>query len=148
MSQAVVTYDFSQVKLVVGGFLIEGFEKGSSIKVARDEDGFTDSVGADGKTVRSRNHNRNGSIEIKLQAGAPANAILSGLAIADEASGGAPVPIGLVDLNANPLTPGGAATQSGWVKKLADGEFQSEAQPRDWVLRMADMDYAVGGYGS
>ena len=44
MPQAVYTYDFTQVKLSVGGFLIEGFEKGSSIKLSRDEDAFTDKV--------------------------------------------------------------------------------------------------------
>ncbi len=140
------TYDFRNVRLVVGGFLIEGFEKGSSIEVERYEDAFTFQVGADGKLVRSRNANRSGHIDIMLQQGSPSNAVLSNLATADELVAGVPVPVILVDGNAAALTPGMSISKAGWVKKKPKQEYAAEATGRKWVLDLEDVDQFIEGY--
>jgi hypothetical protein len=140
------TYDFKLVKLIVGGFLLEGFEKGSSIEVERYEDAFTFKVGADGKTVRSRNANRSGHIDITLQQGSPSNAVLSNLATLDEGTTGLPVPVLLNDGNAAALTPGIAVSKAGWVKKKPKQSFEAEATGLKWVIDVEDVDQFIGSY--
>lgn len=140
------TYDFRNVRLSVAGFLIEGFEKSSSIEVERYEDAFTMQVGADGKTVRSRNANRSGHIDFMLQQGSPSNAVLSALATVDETVLGVPAPVILVDGNASSLTPGTSVSKAGWVKKKPKEEFASEVTGRKWTIDLEDVDQLLGAY--
>ena len=140
------TYDVRNVRLVIGGFLMTGFEEGSEIDVDRYEDGFSMTVGIDGKVVRSRNNNKSGHIDFTLQRGNPLNAVLSALATLDETNAGAPVPVLWNDVNAAPLTPEMGGGRAGWVKKKPPVKYGAKAAGLKWVIDIEELDLVVGGY--
>ena len=68
----ITNYDPMKVSIVVSGLVITGFADSSVVKVARNEDIVTPSVGAQGDVVYSENANQSATITISLQSTASA----------------------------------------------------------------------------
>jgi len=73
-------FDISNSVLLVDGVEISGYGTGGDVVQGdQREDGFTDSVGADGNMIVVGNTNESGMFTIRLQQGAASNVFLNGL---------------------------------------------------------------------
>lgn len=134
-------YDPKQVTLTFKGYLITGYAEGTFIQVARNEDSFETSVGADGKVTRVRKNDKSGTITVTLQAESPSNAVLSGFLLADELSGTGYGNVQVKDLNKVGL----CAAPNAWVQKPADVENGDTAGNREWTIACDELEISQGG---
>lgn len=137
----VKTYDPGQVAVIVGGKIIGGFADGSVVKVSRNEDAYNLKVGVSGEGTRARSRNKSGKIEIMLMQSSDSNDVLSGFALADEASNSGAVPALVKDASGRSL----ASAATAWVKKYPDSEFKKEVDTRTWVFETDELDLFIGG---
>lgn len=138
---AAKTYDPSQVAIIVGGFQITGFADGSFLTVARNADAFALYVGTDGEGTRAKSNNKSGRITLTLAQSSDSNAILSGIAVADELSNNGIVPVLIKDNSGNSLY----AAETAWIVKAPDSEFGREIGSREWIIETDNLAVFVGG---
>jgi hypothetical protein len=135
------TYNFKEVQVIVGAVPISGFAEGGAIRVARNADSWSLTMGADGEGTRARSNDQSGTIELDLMQSSESNAYLSSLVIADELEGASLVPVLVKDSSGLDLH---AAEQS-FVLRPADAEYESEAGLRTWTLVTDRLDMFLGG---
>lgn len=138
---AAKTYDPSQVAIIVGGFQITGFADGSFVTIARNADAFALYVGTDGEGTRAKSNNKSGRITLTLAQSSDSNAILSGIAAADELSNNGIVPVLIKDNSGVSLF----AAETAWIVKSPDSEFGREVGTREWILETDNLAVFVGG---
>lgn len=68
----ITNYDPIKVSVIVSGLVVTGFADSSVVKVARNEDIVTPSVGSQGDVVYSENANQSATITMSLQSTASA----------------------------------------------------------------------------
>jgi hypothetical protein len=134
-------YDPGRITISFNGIQIQGFGPDTFVKCSRDEDTFTEQVGANGDVVRVRNRNRMGKVVITLQDSSPTNDQLSALAASDERTGLGYGALLVKDLNGNTLVQAANA----WIKKPADVEYAAAAGTNEWTLAAAELEMTVGG---
>jgi len=137
---AVITYDPKEYNIVYGGRTLSGYEDGTFITIARDNDMWTKKTGADGKGIRSKSNDRSGRVEIVLLQGSSDNEFLSEIASADELNNGG---VRTFVMSSQSDTDKFAA-ETMWVKKVPDSPFAKEAGSRTWVLETDDLSVFVG----
>lgn len=135
------TYNPKKVSVIVGGKIISGFTDGNFIKAARNSDMWSLKTGVDGIATRSKTNDKSGKITITLHQSSPSNDYLSTLALSDEASDTGAVPILIRDSNGTSLV----SCLTGWVKKLADGDYEKEVANRVWVIETDELVLFNGG---
>jgi len=137
---AVITYDPKEYNIVYGGRTLSGYEDGTFITIARDNDMWTKKTGADGKGIRSKSNDRSGRVEIVLLQGSSDNEFLSEIASADELNNGG---VRTFVMSSQSDTDKFAA-ETMWVKKVPDSPFAKEAGSRTWILETDDLSVFVG----
>lgn len=135
------TYNPKKVSVIVGGQIISGFTDGNFIKAARNSDMWNMKVGVDGIGTRSKTNDKSGKITITLHQSSPSNDYLSTLAATDEASDTGAVPVLIRDANGSTL----CTCLTGWVKKIADGDFEKEVANRVWIIETDELLLFNGG---
>lgn len=135
------TFDIKQVKLIVGGQLITGFQNGSSIEVARDEDVFSATSGLDGGFIRSKKYDNLATATFTLMMNSPANDVLNNLANQDKITGNGIAPFFITDLNAI----GVKATGLCWVMKIPSINYSNESSGREWGLHIGNYNENITG---
>jgi hypothetical protein len=138
---SVRTYDAAQVVLTVNGVAIGGYADGTFISVEREEQSFTKVVGADGTTSRAKSNNRSGSLTVTLKQTSPSNDVLSALLQQDELTNDAVVPVLIKDNSGESRL----FSATGWVQGLPTVEYAKEISNREWILDLADIEFAVAG---
>ena len=139
--RSVRQYDPAAVILTVDDQNILGYADGSFVNIARNNDLFTLTVGADGEATRSKSNDLSGRITITLQQTSPSNDILSALADADEQSNQGVFAVQLKDASGQTL----GAGERAWVVKKADAPFAKETENREWIIETNELVYTVGG---
>lgn len=136
------TYDPKQQTLVFNGIKLDGFAKGTFIKVSRDEDTFTYQPNNSGGGARSRNPNKAGKFEFTLQRASPSNAALMAIAVADELRGE-----GVGEAFVKDRTSDSAYCQAAnaWVVKPPDYERENEVGDITWVIQAQEVDIRHSG---
>jgi hypothetical protein len=129
----VKTYDPGQVSLIVGGSIINSWNR---IAVAKDEDDWTFSAGTSGEVTRTKNLNRLGAITVTLPQTSRDNGILSAFCV----SGGLLSCI-VKDASGNSLH----VMPEGTVVKPADSEYAKESGEREWAIKGSLTEMTVGG---
>lgn len=124
------TYDSQDVAVVVNGVYLTGFSE-DMVGVAKDEENWATTVGAQGDVVRSRVNNKLGTITVTLQATSPQVPYLNGLA-----NSGKLVPVS-VTYNGSPKETS-TATQA-YIKKPADREYGNESGDREFEFQCLDL---------
>lgn len=143
MATEIKTYDPASVILSIGGHIVSGYESGSFIRLAREVENFTYTVGPDGKEgVRTKRNHRGGLLTLTLRQTAASNYVLSNLANRDEAGADGVVPISIADLN-SPDTE--FVSAKGWIQKPPDIEYGQEAQGRAWTLMLGEVPIIQAG---
>lgn len=138
---SVKNYDPKKVSVIVGSQPVTGFADGSFCKVARNEDGFSLLVGADGESTRAKNNNKSGKVTVTLLASSASNDYLSQLQLADELSGNATVGLLIKDNQGRSLYTAATA----WVTKQPEADFGKDAGTREWVLETDELIQFAGG---
>jgi hypothetical protein len=135
------TYDPKLNTLIVGGFPITGFADGSFIRVRRNNDMWSLTVGADGEGTRTKSNDKSGQIEIELSQSSLSNQFLSNLALADELENAGVVPVLMKDGSGASIH----AAEQMYVKKVPDAEYGKEATTRVWILETDNLQSYIGG---
>ena len=134
-------YDPGRITVSFNGIQIQGFGPDTFVKCSRNEDTFSEQVGANGDVVRVRNRNRMGKVVITLQDTSPSNDQLSQLAANDEKNGSGLGALLVKDLNGNTLVQAANA----WIKKPADVEYGAKAGINEWTIAAAELEMTIGG---
>ena len=131
MSGEVRTYNPARVLVLVAAIPMQGFSDGTFVEIAPMADRVSSKSGADGEVARSISSDKRHTVTITLQQTSPSNDVLSGMALADELSGGGlPVPIMVQDLSGRTLF----AADRGWIRSVPSQAFGVEVNDREWVL--------------
>lgn len=131
------TYDPKDVNVIVNGVALTGFAEGSFVTAERNEDSFTEYVGAQGEVAIAENNDKTGQITVTLEATSPSAAYLYELA--NRKGEAAIFPISIVDLNDN-----GRITVSGneaRVRKPANYEAGREITEREFVIFVSELEF-------
>lgn len=134
-------YSPDKVILTFKHTLITGYAAETFIEVERAEDGYSMYVGTLGEVCRTRNLNRTGSVTINLMHSAPANDLLTAIAIHDEQFGYGSGPLMIKDLNGTTV----CVASEAWIRKLPRIERGKEAGTIQWIIDCADLDIRAGG---
>ncbi len=136
------TFDFKQVSLTFGAFLIQGFGEGDDvISIAPQADAFNSLAGADGEVTRSKTNDNRWLLTVRLLQTSPSNDDLMGVFLADKLSNTGVQPILLKDLNGNTLVGEGQA----YIQRAPDIGLGSNVADREWVIMLPSPDIFVGG---
>lgn len=134
------TYDPKQYSLIVGGHIVEGFADGTFLTVARNNDSYALTMGADGEGARARSNDRSGTFVFTLLQTSRSNPVLSAFHNTDEATGQGQVPVLIKDGNGDTVLEAATA----WVRKPADVELAKEITSREWTLETDRLSMVVG----
>jgi hypothetical protein len=124
------TYDPMDVSVIVGGVFLTGFGE-DLVTVAKDEENFSTSVGAQGDVVRTKVNNPLGTITVTLQGTSPQVPYLDSLGNSNKI-----VPVSVVYSGTPKQT--NTATQA-YLKKPADREYGAEAGDRSYEFQCLDL---------
>ena len=138
---SVKTYDAAKVLIIVNGIPIQGYAKGSFLKVSRDSPSFTKKTGSSGETARARTNDDSGTAEITLMATSLSNDALSALRALDEATGDGVGPFLAKDNSGRTIVD----SESCWIRKQADYEASDEITDRVWVIDLDNANMFVAG---
>jgi hypothetical protein len=134
-------YDPGRIVVIWNGIQIQGYGPDTFVKATRNEDAFTEQVGANGDVVHVRNRNRTGKVTFTVQDASPSNDQLSAAAIADELTGLSVGALMIKDLNGTTLVQCANAR----IQKFPDLEYAAAAGTNDWVLMCAELEMLLGG---
>ena len=144
MSAGLKIYDANEVTIFIAGIPIDsGFGDGEFLRIEQDSDDFTDVVGTDGEVTRSKTNDRRATITLILMQSSSGNAVLSALNLLDKKVGnGAGVgPFLVRDKQGTSLY----SASKCWIAKPPNAAFGREAGPREWKVRVADLERLDGG---
>ncbi len=144
MSIPLGTFDPAALTIVLNGVPLVAPAKGTFCKISRDSDAYTDDVGGRGDVVRIKSNDNRGKVDYTAMQNSPDNDTLNALAQLDEISG-----TGITTLEVRDHT-GTTVGQcpNCWVMKKADSEFATEHTPRQWTIRVPNLNYTVGASGT
>lgn len=135
------TFDPAQMSLIVGGHIVGGFADGTFLNVARNNDSFSRTAGADGENTRVKSNDKSGRFTFTLMASSLSNGVLQGFANADELNNGGLVPVLIQDNNGTEVASGPIS----WVVKPADRGYAKENSNREWVIETDELILEGGG---
>lgn len=139
--QAVYTYSPEEYRISIGGQLAHGFEDGTFVEVAPDEDLYNKHTGADGRTSRARTANRSGTITLTLARTSPFNAVMSAFMLADEAADAGVFPVLIKDGKGSTRV----FSATSWIQTRPTMADSKDIEPRQWVIACSRIDLFVGG---
>lgn len=134
-------FDPGRITMVWNGIQILGIGPDTFVKAVRNEDQFTEQVGANGDVVHSRNRNRTGKVTFTIQDASPTNDALSAAATADELTGLVYGALLIKDLNGTTLIQCANAR----IQKFPDLEYGKDSGTNDWMLMCAELEMFIGG---
>lgn len=143
MAKILATYDPAQFSIIVGGFPIQGFVKGSFVTIERDEASFLKYVGCDGEDARAKSNNKGAKIKLRLMHTSDSNRILSAFAKSDELSNAGAVPFYAKDGSQGNAT--AAFAETAWVEKYPVIERGAEISEVEWSLDTGNCQIFIGG---
>lgn len=135
-------YDPKNVVMTFGPALIDGYAPDSFISIERNADSFALLIGSDGEAARSASNNKSARITVRLMPGSVGNAVLKAALMADEAGGAGVLPLTITDSSVTP--PRVHAAESAWVVRDPDIDYQTEAQPIEYILETDRMISTTG----
>lgn len=135
------TYDPGLYVLTLFGGIVAGYADGTFIELARDTDGFTKTIGADGEVSRTRSRNKGGSLKLTLKQTSSSNDVLSAKQALDESGGVGYGAMLLKDLGGSTV----ASCEQAWIKKLPTVGLGKEEGTREWEIDLGELNLFAGG---
>ena len=134
------TVDPKKIVMVFGTKRIKGFADGTFLDVERNEDMFSEVVGADGEVTRVKSNNRTGTATFTLLQSSTSNDDLSAYALVDEQTGLGVFPFIVTDT----LGKTNIFSAMGYIKRIAKVEESKTATNREWKIFLVDVNVFVG----
>lgn len=125
------------------GILVRGYSADTFITAARNEDAYSEAVGAQGDVVRVRSNNKSGIVTLSLQAESPVNDLFSTRLALDELTPGGIATGALLIKNLQGTTV--ISAENAYLRKFADVEVGVDASNRSWVIACPVLNMYVGG---
>jgi hypothetical protein len=145
MDKTVRTYDPSEVKIVVGTFVLSGYADGTFVKITRSGDAFEKKKGADGTVDRINKNAYDFEVEITIKQTSPYNAILSGLLAADQLSNNGVFPLTITDLSGATTGPSAFFAPQAWIMKDPEVDYGDALKNHTWKFATgAGANYIAG----
>lgn len=140
---ATKVYDSTEVTVSFSGVPIKGYADGEFLTITFESNVFDDMVGTDGEVTRSKTNDFRATATIKLLSTSDSNDLLSAIYNVDrKAANGAGIGVFLVkDRQGRSVY---MASES-WIQKPPDVSFDKTATAREWVIRLANLEYFTGG---
>ena len=136
------TYSPDDLQVIIGGFPISGFAKGTFVSVERASDGSSLVTGINGTGARAKNRDRSGIVSLVLLQTSPSNDILSEFYSLDELSPkGQTLTLMVKDVTGSTI----ASSDAIWIKKLPKIEFSETIMNREWSFEGLNIFKHVGG---
>jgi hypothetical protein len=138
-SFTVTTYSPNDVKLIIGGYQIAGWQ---NISIYRSAKSFNVIRGIRGKNTRVPNKDTSATIQISLAQFSPSNDVMSAILIADEQNGTARISLTLKDGSGGSVFSTNEAYITGFPSTVYSGGFEY----RGWEIFCQSTDtYSIGG---
>lgn len=134
-------YDPANVLFSWNGIIISGYASGSMVQVERNEDGFSQEVGATGDVVDIASKNRSGKVTFNLLASSIVNDQLSTKALLDESFGTGVGALFLKELNGTTVI----QCENARLVRIPNKGFAAEHTPVEWMLQCDKLLMFVGG---
>jgi len=136
-------YSFLNLLVLVNSTPLAGWAEGDDVlQVSRREDGFNDSVGADGRMLAYQNANKSGLMVFRLQQQSEGNAFLNYLYGLQEGAQGVFVPL---NVTVKDLTNGESALgTAGYLKRPSDVTRGTGINAQEWNLVVERLDLLFG----
>lgn len=138
---SVYTYAADEVRILLNGLPVSGLADGTFVSIESDEQRYVKTTGADGSTSRARTGNKSGSITVTLQQTSPANELMTGFMLADDAGNQGVFSVLVKDSSGNSLHFANAA----WIQNAPTAEYGKEINNREWVLDCGIIEHFYGG---
>lgn len=141
---ATTTYNANEVTISFAGAVIDGgFGDGEFLRIEKEADDTVDVAGTGGDVAVSPTNDNRATVTITLLQTSEQNDVLSAIRTAGRATpvGIAIGPLFVQDRLGRSIWEGAAA----WIQKPPVAAFDRAATPREWTLRVAQMDRTDGG---
>lgn len=135
--------NYSPADIVITTFnhRVQGYAKGSFVKVARNTESFKLDIGSLGDATRVQMLDKSGTVTITLQAESPTNDFFSARMALDERLGRATGDFMMKNLNGATLHHDDQA----FLQKPADDERGDDAGTVEWTIICPNLDMFLGG---
>lgn len=134
---ALKSYDFKKVAVIFGGVQLQGFsDDGDSVSIEPDTDTYTEFVGNDGETTRSKSNNKLSRCTVKLAQSSESNGFMQGALNA-----GTIAPFMLKDASGNTIH----LSEQAYIKAQPTSGYGREMNSREWVIVLPDLIAFEGG---
>jgi hypothetical protein len=131
-------YSPKDVNIAFNGIAIQGFAPDSFLRLRRNSDLLTETVGAAGELGLTKIADRTGEIEIELMQTAESNLLLSAIAIATE--NGGPITTGVLMIQ-DPSGSVLALAINAYLKSLPEIELGVDQNSKTWVFGCEVLEY-------
>ena len=134
-------YDPTAVVLSIAGIIVGGFAPGSMVTVEANEDTFSLAVGAKGDGTRVRSRNNSGKVTFNIMAESSSNDLLSARLALDRLTGLGYGALVLKYVLGTTIV----AAPNAWLVRPANINFDTDVQPREWMIEAHDLEIFGGG---
>jgi hypothetical protein len=138
---AVRTYDPGEYLISFAGIQLTAIGPDTFIAAARNEEGWTPTVGAGGEVARTRNRNTMGRVTVTLLQTSPENAQLSAIAQLDAQTGEGIGALFIKDRIGQTVVHADQA----WIVKKPDVTRAKVAGVTEWLFECGSLDTFSGG---
>lgn len=133
------SYSPRDVNVSFNSIAITGFAQDSFIRIRRNSDLLTETVGSAGELALTHVADKTGEIEIELMQTSESNLLLSGLVASMEVQG-ALIPVGAIVIQ-DPSGSNLTVAQNAYIKGLPEIDLGSDQNTRTWVFGCERLDY-------
>lgn len=136
------TYDPKLIHCTFAGHFIDGYADGTFVAFSKAAPPFSKKVGVGGNVVRTRNHDRSGTVTFTLMQTSESNDRLSEILAQDLA---APNGAGVGSLTVQDIAGTSIfSAAKAWIESDPDASFEMEAGTREWVIAYELLDATHG----
>lgn len=135
-------YNPAAIHVVFAGHFIDGYGDGTMISVTKAADDYSTKWGPSGKAVRTKLHNKGGTMTITLMQTSLSNDRLSEIRQHDYLvpNGGGVGSLTIQNIEGTDIH----TAENAWIQSAPDLTFEGEAGTREWVIAF---DKLVSVYG-
>jgi hypothetical protein len=134
------TYNPSEVTLIFGVNIIDGFTSGTFINIGLNNPAVTLVPGINSPS-RTLSADSTGTCVVTLDQTSPSNDVLTAAYLADRAGGIGIFPLTVKDGSGRTIN----FAEHAWVQIVPAQTYANEISTREWTLGIGDLDLFVGG---
>jgi len=139
---ATTHYNPNAIHVTFAGHFIDGYSEGTMVSLSKASDDYSTKWGTDGKAVRTKLHNKGGTITVTLMATSLSNDRLSEIRNNDYAlpNGGGVGSLTIQNIEGTDVH----TAENAWIQSAPDFSFETEAGTREWVIAFDKLESVYG----